>query len=203
MRINRAAAVISVALALLYPSSPGWAVNEPIESGPVIDGTLDAPVMSVPVKLKLVRDDEERSRVLTALRSTTFAAGLLLPISPPKLSKSDLQCEVTTESVHARKSANYEKIGPKPKTTCPRTVQLILHTTWLRYLQAGRWIPVLPEYSDSGIDRRIHRSLGIQHPCRTLRRTKWSSETVSYVVDRGQVYKGSVRAVPRFIACSA
>lgn len=201
MHLTSTVAAVTVAFVLSSSGSPASAAAKGTESRLVIDGLLETPAPSPPVPLKPIRDKSERSRLMSLIKSGPITPPLLFPLSPPGLASRDFDCEVSTESVHLRRSSNYKSIGAKPKTTCSRVVQLILHTTTLKYSRDGKWAAVLPQYSDSQQDSSIHISLGIEHPCMSTRQTMWTAETVSYVFDRGQIYRGLARALPRTIAC--
>ena len=154
-----------------------------------------------PVSLKLVRDRVDRDKILALLR----AAAIALPF-PGTLPRFDPQrglgaCKLETDSVHARRAADFRKIGPKPSTTCPRRVNAILHRTTLRYEVGKEWIPVLPIYADHEVNSKFHISMGIEHPCTNSKPTRWKSETTSIVIDGTDYYKGSITSKPLRIPC--
>lgn len=201
MRLTSKLAAIAVTLALISGSTPAGAIAIHFESGPVIDGTLEYPTTSTTVKLRLVRDKSERTRILAVAR----LSGVLLPLTgsfpqfDPNAGLND--CELEVQSVHFRKFTDFKRIGPKAFTICSRRVNVILHHTTLEYRQGSRWNPVLPVYKDHAINTKILLSTEIEHPCKGFRRTQWRSTTTAYVIDGHRYYRKSVVSKPQFIEC--
>ena len=181
---------------------PASAVPSANESKPIVNGEVTPRPDPISVKLRLVKDKSERNRVIAILRGSATAIPFGFPLTPQGPTATEYFCELSTQNVHARKSDNFEKIGPKPKTRCPRKVEAIVHRTTLKYLKGLQWRNANPSYIDSDANQSMHISLSISHPCKTFKFTKWTSKTVSYVVDRSYLYTGTIRSVPSGISCS-
>ena len=182
---------------------PASAVPSANESKPIVNGEVTPRPDPISVKLRLVKDRSERARILSLLRGLSVAVPLSGPLPHFDPKGGFGPCELQTEDIHARKSANFSKIGPKPTTKCTHRVDVIIHRTNLEYMAGGTWRRVPMEFNDLDTNLSIHVSLDIAHPCQGRDRTKWKSETTSTVIDGGNYYRATVHSIPRFIACGA
>jgi len=152
------------------------------------------------VLLRPVTKQPQREDVLRYLRTIPPLVSVTAGFSPVTGRSEKLDCELSSDGVHARASSNYEAIGPKPMTICSRRVQLITHRTTLSYLLHGRWI-VDSVRDDFQENRKIHISLEIERGCNGFSSMVWRSHTLSTAWDHGRVFQGRIRTAPRRIAC--
>lgn len=202
MMLARNAVLATALTASLIWGDPASAVARGANRIAVANNSLTLPTDPPKVRLHRVNGASKQDRLAVVIR----ASGIPLPLTLglPNLGQvaNQIECDLSTDSVHARKSSNFTKIGPKPKTVCPHKVQLIVHQTTLEYFKAGRWLSASPHYLDDDKDLPMHISLEIERRCNGTGITRWASETVSIAIDHGQFYTGTIRSTPRVPACA-
>lgn len=193
-------AIIATAVALSLSPVEGVAVDQ----RPVAPGSPSTPTATpsrTHVKLRPVTRPPDRDEVTLRLRSVPALLPVAASLSDLGRLGGDLDCDLSTEDVHARKSSNYSKIGPKPMTVCSHRVQLIVHITKLQYWRNGSWVTD-SVHGDSDANLKIHITLDFERKCTRTALTKWVSETWSLAVDHGREFQGEIRSNPRLIACA-
>lgn len=197
----------NAALAVALAASITWGGFAHVATGEtrrtVLPGaSLTRPANPPTIRLRPVTGASKQDRLVLLVRAAGVPLPLSLALPNPGQIWNQLDCDLSTESVHARKSSNFTKIGPKPMTVCAHRVQLIMHETTLRYFKAGKWRAAEPRYSDYDKDLRTHISLKIEHPCKGVSATQWVSETTAIVIDRGRFFTGTIKSTPVRLPCA-
>lgn len=199
-RFRTPIAIIATAVALSCSPAEGVAVDQ----RPLAPGSPSTPTATptrTQVKLRPVTRPPDRDEVIHRLRGVPALLPVAASLGDLSRLGGDLDCDLSTEDVHARKSSNYRNIGPKPMTVCSHKVQLIVHITKLLYWRNGRWVTD-SVHGDSDANLKIHVTLDFERKCTGTAHTKWVSETWSFAVDHVREFQGEIRSSPRIIACA-
>lgn len=194
--------IVGIATAMALSCSAAAVVAR--EQRPVPPGSPSTPAATptrLHVKLRPVTKSPQRDEVILRLRSVPALLPIAVSLGDFSQSRGDLDCDLSTEAVHARKSSNYTKIGPKPRTVCEEKVQLIVHVSKLLYWRDGHWV-IDSVHGDSDEHLKIHITLDFERKCTKTTLTKWVSETWSLAVDHDRYFQGEIRSNPRLIACA-